>query len=148
MSIEQDIAVFNVKLDAALKSIMENEVFVLARDAIIASVFSEVYGKYEPSEYQRRYDSGGLADPNNIVMVESQATADGYEIAVQNQTRDDYDHRLIAPIVESGEGYEWEQSRIYKMQPYPRPFHEKAEEMIGDGLLDNALERGFRARGF
>ena len=112
----QDIANFNRKLDEAIQQTMETEVFFAAQVAILNAVESEVYQAYnwpyppsdKPEHYERRYEKGGLADPSNIELVSSGPTGDGWEIEVQNRTRDDISQRLIAPVVETGQGYEWE----------------------------------------
>ena len=160
MSLAQDIANFNRKLDEAIQQTMETEVFFAAQVAILNAVESEVYQAYnwpyppsdKPEHYERRYEKGGLADPSNIELVSSGPTGDGWEIEVQNRTRDDISQRLIAPVVETGQGYEWEDSEIYRSEQ-PRPFHKKAEEIVANEKdpylsLDGSIARGLRNRGF
>lgn len=83
-----------------------------------------VYEKYEPTEgptgYKRRKQGGGLADVN---MYESYTeVGDNWsEIHVK-------DERHEVWVVEAGRGYQWEGSRIYAMQPFPRPYFKLAEE--------------------
>ena len=153
MSIEADIALFNAKLDTAIASAMEKDVFAAARDCIIASVFPNVYDKYTPHgkvmHYERRYDDGGLADPENIERVGGGPTPTGYEIEIRNMTEGIDGGGPIDQIIETGMGYEWEGSDIYKKQPYPRPFYDAAEKMmIRDGYFENALMRVLQAEGF
>lgn len=151
MSLAQDIAAFNLRLDTALKETMEYDVFNEARDAILAHVFDDVYDKYTShakDPYERRYTEGGLADTSNIVLTASGPTGDGWEITVEDLAPDQ-DGLPVAEIIESGEGYHWENSEIYQKEPYPRPFHKKAEkDVYQTGAFAAGLKRGLRGHGF
>lgn len=92
---------------------------------------SNVYDKYEPTQYKRRKKNGGLQD-----------TFQAHEIADGIDTIGIVDNRHETIVVESGEGYTWTNSRIYAMQPFPRPFYEAAEdELIADGQIENYLQQ-------
>ena len=67
---------------------------------------------------------------------------------VQDRSRDRDSGRLIAPVVESGKGYQWKKSAIYKTKQ-ARPFHQKAQELaIGTGLVRDALAKSLTESGF
>lgn len=105
-----------------------------------------VYNLYEPSQYDapgypvsRRYDNGGLMDWHNYVVgnpvkmtlfVSNETKGNAYWARSQG-----WDPGYINDIIEEGIGYHWEGSAIYRSQPYPRPFMEKACEMFTDLFL-------------
>lgn len=92
---------------------LKNEVAEEVKRTLKENIIDEVYDKYTPTEYER---TGGLYQDRNI-----EAIVNGNTLSVRS-TRTERG-RDIAQIIESGIGYEWKDSRIYNMQPYPRPFH-------------------------
>ena len=147
---EEEIAGFERRLDEAVRDTMENEAFGYARSCILAKVMTEVYDKYKPTEYERRYDEGGLSDYRNIEIEERNYDAGGgrYEIGVRNLTEGIDGEGPIDTVIEEGVGYTWKGSRIYAMQPYPRPFYAPAEAMIEEGnYLERALGEGLERNG-
>lgn len=141
MSLTQDLAQFRAKLNTAVDQAMENYVGAAAVLKIADAVETEVYDEYRPKVYVRRKEHGGLSDisPQNIVVQYDPTTK---TLHVTDMNRDDETGRLVAPVVESGQGY------TYKTIP-PRPFHKVAEEnMITDGDFEEALAFGLTAQGF
>lgn len=147
--IEKDIATFKAALDTAIEGAMTNEVLDEVKDALQLAIDSEVYGTYQPTKYQRRGEdmmrgTGALTDPD--VMVHS------YDVGTHtltvtdmakggDPTRPERAEKLLAPIIESGEGYTWGLSRIAR-EHRPRPFHDVAERMIAVG--DRVMSFEFR----
>lgn len=151
MSLAADIAAFNARLDAAIADVMEHDIYNLALTSILAVIFPMVYDKYDSpaiEPYERRYDNGGLSDPRNIKLVGSGPVPNGYYIEVRDLAKDE-DGLPLDEIIESGEGYHWKESQIYKKQPYPRPFYEAAEKFaVEGGWFANDLKKGLQDRGF
>lgn len=161
MGLSADLAQFSAKLDAAVQAVVETRIFRAAQVNIAIAVEKCVYEAYTPGgkhPYERRRSEGGLQDPRNIVMVGGKATVTKtpgittIELEVQDIAKDQ-DNLPVAEIIESGEGYHWENSRIYKWEhegrPLARPFHEEAEKMlIEDGSVEAALRSGLNALGF
>ena len=150
MGLAQDIAAFEAKLGAAVEDTMEREVFLNAGLAIVQSVFPNVYERYDPDEYVRRYEEGGLADPRNMEITERRYDRAGgrYEIEVRNTTEGVDGEGPIDQVIEKGVGYDWKGSRIYRQQPYPRPFYEAAEKIAAEGgYVESALRDGLRRHG-
>lgn len=142
MGISADIALFRAKLNGAVDLAMENYVGSAAVLKIADAVETEVYGKYDPVMYERRKGNGGLSDisPENIVVEYDAGTK---TLTVTDMNRDEATGRLVAPVVESGVGYQ------YNVDIGPRPFHKVAEErMISDGDFEEALEFGLKSQGF
>lgn len=144
MAIEDIVARFHAKLDAAIGQAMENDVATMVRVALSNAVETEVYDEYQPHMYKRRGQTdGGLQSQSKDVMVASYDPMT-MTLEVQDMSRDDDTGRLIAPVVESGEGYRfpWDGQK-------PRPFHEKAqEEMMATGWFEGALVSALRGAGF
>lgn len=118
---------------------------------MVASVSDElVYKEYSPTEYERRKSAGGIRDARNY-EVESTGRM---ELMVSNNTpgnpqyaTDDgngWDSGFINDIIENGTGYHWRRSRIYRSQPYPRPFMEKGvDKFVDDYLLPSIHDTFF-----
>ena len=161
MSIEADLSAFRIALDNAIKEIMETDILRVAQVDIMAAVEENVYAKYTPSGYNpyvRRREMGGLQDPNNIVLkgdgvsVISTPTESIFEMEVEDVAKDE-DGFPVAEIIESGEGYHWKESRIYKMEhagmPLKRPFYEAAEELLAsESAVPYWIQHGLENRGF
>ena len=152
MSIEDFVSKFNAALDQSIHRAMEGPVTDSVKAAIVEAVQTEVYDAYERGDYLpyiRRDEvgkSGGLQDWN---VMESKYDPETMTLEVQNMSRDDESGRLIAPVVEEGVGYQWEDSRIYAKQPFPRPFHKKAQEIaIQTGNVGAALRAQLKKDGF
>ena len=87
----------------------------------------------------------GLQDWN---VMEAKYDPSTMTLEVQDRSRDRDSGRLIAPVVESGKGYQWKKSAIYKTKQ-ARPFHQKAQELaIGTGLVRDALAKFLTESGF
>lgn len=151
MSIESFVNRFNAALDESIRKAMEGPVTDSVKAAITSAVQTEVYDAYERGDYLpyiRRDEvgkTGGLQDWN---VMESKYDPSTMTLEVQNMSRDDDTGRLIAPVVESGKGYQWKKSAIYKTKQ-ARPFHQKAQELaIGTGLVRDALAKSLTESGF
>lgn len=163
VGIETDLAAFGARLDAAVANVMENFVHAAAQIAITKSIEENVYEKYDPTEYERRRERGGLTDPANIrirgghVIVSADGVQSVFEMEVEDVAKDE-DGLPVAEIIESGEGYHWENSRIYQWErdgrPLRRPFYEPAEKIMAlesswvEGSFADAVRYGLREHGF
>jgi hypothetical protein len=125
-------------LNQKINKALAKEVADVARDTMSDHVVSDVYEKYEPTQYQR---SGDLYKDVKTTMINENT------LEVENTARDEESGRLIAPVVESGVGYEWESSRIYNMQPFPRPFVENTAKELENGLAKEAMKIGLKKQG-
>lgn len=123
------------KVEARVHAALLNDCAPVVQQAIRESVYQNVYPLYSPSLYVRRMDEGGLTDVSRYDVYLDPAT---HTLTVA-------DDRHEVGVVERGIGYTWEESRIYRYQPYPRPYFAPAEEAISasgvlDSLLQNALD--------
>jgi hypothetical protein len=121
---------------------LDKDVSRVVKDEMKKVIEEVVYNAYEPSQYDRQKDDGGLLDESNI-----KHGVENGQLWIRN-TRSD-EGKDVAEIVETGVGYDWERSRIYKMQPFPRPFHEETKENLEknkkhvDALKDSLKNKGF-----
>lgn len=125
-------------LNKKIQSALASEVADVARDTMSDHVMSDVYSRYEPTEYQR---TGDLYKDIQTTMI------DDNTLEIENVATDEETGRLIAPIVEDGVGYTWDRSRIYQMQPFPRPFVENTAKELESGKAKDALAQGLRRQG-
>lgn len=94
-----------------------------------------VYPLYHKTQYKRRMESGGLADPKNYEIEST-----GLSTTITNNTESNYNQPhpsggFINDIIESGTGYEWTRSEIYEDSPWPRPFMDEAAKSYAEYLL-------------
>lgn len=138
------------KIDAFMKDGTTKE---LASRTFASTAYREdgndlVYGLYTPSEYVRRGEDGGLADWKNYEVVNEGPMA----ISIINNTvgnskyappaSEGYDEGYINDIIESGHGYWWRESSIYR-SPLPRPFMDKACDKFVDDYLMPSIHKTF-----
>lgn len=151
MSIEDFVIKFNAALDQSIHRAMEGPVTDSVKAAIVEAVQTEVYDAYERGDYLpyiRRDEvgkTGGLQDWN---VMESKYDPSTMTLEVQDMSRDDITGRLIAPVVESGKGYQWKRSTIYKTKQ-ARPFHKEAQKIaVREDLVGAALRAQLKEDGF
>ena len=128
---------------------LENKIdsFMKAADTkeLIAKMFAKeakenVYW-YDNTEYERRGKEGGLEDYRNYDVIDGEAKM---SLIISNETKGNpryadmfgggYDPGYITDIIESGNGYWWEHSKIYK-EKTPRPFMDIAADNIMDDYI-------------
>jgi hypothetical protein len=110
----------------------------VGRETMSDHVMSDVYSKYEPSEYQR---SGNLYKDISTQMENDNT------LVIENVAEDEETGRKYAGVVNDGVGYTWEDSRIYNMQPFPRPFIDNTAKELAGGKAKQALAEGLREQG-
>ena len=136
MAIEDFAAQFSAELDRAIQYAMENDV--------ASAVETEVYDAYDPHMYIRRGPMDGGLQDQSLDNMEATYDPQARTLEVQDMSRDEKTGRLVAPVVESGEGYRfpWDGQR-------PRPFHKRAQEIVVEsGWFESALQAGLKAAGF
>ncbi|WP_127566596.1 hypothetical protein [Paenibacillus xylaniclasticus] len=104
------------------------------------------YNEYDPSEYVRRMDGGGISDVRNYTV---EIIGDN-TISITNDATgaDDDFGKPLDEIIVSGTGYTWKNSGIYKMQPYPRDFYsDTVERLKNNGKHVEAIRTGLKRQG-
>ena len=142
------------EVDSYLTNIKQAIDFVLVRDVAPAVVDrienaaeTNVYAAYDPSQYIRRMslnqDSAYDRSASNLTL-----TIDNLTTGNAAQAGEGYDPGEIGDIIESGLGYHWHNSRIYR-NIQPRPWMEQGlEDSVKDHSAERALESGLLSLGF
>jgi len=99
------------------------------REVMALSAQSNVYGAYTPTMYERRHTMD-----NSIAY---KVDASGNTMTVENILTEE----RVFDIVESGSGYTWTKSQIYKMQPFPRQYTQQGIDQFVDDWLMPEIER-------
>lgn len=139
MNIMDEYARIRAKLDGAITSGLHNQVAEGLKERVKEKAYAKVYSYTPGPDFlrTRRYEWGGLADPNNMI-----AYVEGTTLTLDNVTglQNSAQTRLEVPIVESGDGYN---------QPYPRPFmNEARDEYVDSGKAEHDLIAALESAGF
>lgn len=131
-------------LEEAIPDVLEHEVADAVKEAISDQTYPNVYNAYDPKFWSRRGKSGGIADTRNMVAIVS-----GNELIVRSEVplqnlfgKSGKGNGNLANIVETGAGYN---------MPFPRPYHEDAENAIRDKverIMQEALTSALHSRGY
>ena len=116
------------------------DAFAETKEKLKSHIQSDVYDKWDPKDYVRRGESGGLGDieyntkgtKEPYTQTEGDNFAAGFNLRfMPDGTSDQWDEPLsgnwFTRRVESGEGYEW------KRHPGPRPFWTNMINELIDG---------------
>ena len=141
MNVLEEYRKYKKDLLDATQGILETAIADLMKKNVSESVETNVYDKYQSTAkvpYIRRGNDGGLSDEDcyftsteqghNEVTLRLDNLAYGnrrYASWGENPS-EGFDAGKITNIIESGRGYHWRNSKIYKSMPYPRPFMEHA----------------------
>ena len=131
---------------------LDVEVADIVKEVMTDHIIQDVYYKYNPAVYQRRYNNGGLLDPENIIDT----MCDDGELLVQNVTlgSDTYyipniektftsanADKFITPIIEYGQGYD-----VVDIEP--RPFMQNThDDLKQNHYHTEALKQGLKKQG-
>ncbi len=156
MSVLQEYIVYKQTLLDATQGVLETAVADLMKKNVHESVVENVYAAYEPTEYERRGDNYGLSDINCyrttteqdltgvILRLENLAYGNARYASWGRRPSQGWDPGKITNLIETGKGYHWTGSKIYRSMPYPRPFMEAALEKTmteAEPVLVSALKR-------
>lgn len=131
-----------------VKKTIENEVSNKIKETMKERIQEDVYDKYEPTQYVRRREDGGLLDDDNI-KSKTISIKDNISLEITNETLSDSHLKRLDKVIEYGVGYEWEDSEIYKMQPYPRPFINNTKEQIdNENIHIDTLKKSLKSKGY
>lgn len=133
------------ELYARIDASMVTDINRLVKEKMSEHVQSDVYDKYTPKTYERRYDNDGLSDINNMMAEYSMSN---HSLTVQNLTVGNSNYvpqdGFIAPIIESGEGYHYH----FKYFDKPRPFiHNTYEDLLSSKEYIDTLKKSLQRQG-
>lgn len=161
MTITEALKEAKKKAEKKVNQVLADDVFKTVRDEELKQIDDTVYAMEVSGRYQRRFDEGGLLDPDHIV-IDGGAVSDG-RLVVSNITPAnpflngmDSENGLsttpldakIAKLVEFGEyhpngyGYDW-----WK-RAKPRPFIENTRKVLKRRKSHvAAMKKGLKKRG-
>ena len=142
---------YEKKLNTAINRVLRKEVANVVIKSIEDASQPNVYDAYDPSLYSRRYslkrDSSYKKEVHNNtltvtahIMSNPRQPGNGPYVPIE-----------ISEIITNGTPYgpRWSNSRIYNMQPYPRPWMEPGlQDAIDNRSAEMALENGLISLGF
>lgn len=131
---------------------LDTDVADTVKDVMTDHIIQDVYDKYDPTAYQRRYNDGGLLDSENIVAT----IGDDGELLVQNVTMGSGTYyipnikktftsanadKFITPVIEYGKGYD-----VVDIEP--RPFIQNThDDLEQNHYHTEALKRSLKKQG-
>lgn len=136
---------------------LENEVGEYVKDVMQTVIKRDVYDVYTPEMYHRRGEYGGLADQENMnaiaedgVLTVTNTTMAYPYVDMEQNTLSQNAGQLLAPIIESGNGYDYSKWAYYGYGN-PRPFMNNTEielsnskwaieAMLAEGLIRQGIE--------
>lgn len=121
------------------------------RDAIVKVWLDHqdelVYGVYDPMQYVRRGEQGGLADEDNIEEIVTGSINKELEMILTNYTRGENDAagQFINELIEGTAGFAGDPATGMP----PRPYTEPAIRYLQSNrdILSNAIRAGFARHG-
>jgi len=153
--VRNDKEMFAALKDAPFKAVVRPDKYQKVLKRIVSGAVDEhVYERYSPTMYERRYSKsiggrGGLASEQNVKVVFDNQKQ---KITVTNMAMGrDYDaihdvytnnNTYLTPIIETGQGYTWEKSWIYKNK-LPRPFMKEVLAEVAKYFPTLIEQRGF-----
>lgn len=134
---------------------MKSDVSEVVKDVQQYAIEKEVYDKYDPFNYSRRKENGGLQDKDNMIEVVD-VVGNQIILSITNETRGKNEKSLyIAPLVEYGDGvhgeYQYKANRDGTEYRYldPRPFTSRTiEELSRTGIHIDTLVSSLTSKGF
>lgn len=132
------------RIETDIQALLEKyETHDALMEKISESAVRNVYDTYEPTLYERRgVDGVGIADTYNYEVDTGKMS-----LRLLNNTKgnlkykdtEGWDSGYITDIIESGNGYHWTQSEIFKSKQ-ARPFMEEGLEDFIAGYLEPKLD--------
>jgi hypothetical protein len=130
------------KIQSAISDSLLHEVTDVTRETMREQIYSTVYAVYEPTQYVRKMDEGGLSDYHNI----SASLIDDNTLEIRNIRDDHNGMRDVARVVETGVGYHYVTNSVLTDG---RPFTENTvEELKSSKAHVEAMKQGLIRNGF
>lgn len=132
-----------------IQAVTESTVIDYIYDVLQDAIEQIVYEAYKGS-YQRRHNVGGLADKKFFDFTVDKVSDNKMIINVYTNVKTNGRNKsdYLDKIIVEGDSYDWENSEIYKMQPFPRDFYEYAEnELRSDPTFKKLLADSLKKKG-
>lgn len=117
------------------------------------AVQEAVYDEYEPTDYVRREEKGGLKDPSNYMMKAFFDRNGRVCVFMKNMTTGVGAAYYIDEGIVTGKNfYDWKRSKAYYYAThggFERDFYTYMEyQVVGDAELEKIIEKGMRKKGW
>lgn len=134
-----------------IKETIVNDCVKLMYEKMQEMVYRTVYGAYQPTVYQRRYENGGLADMG-LYDFQLDINTNGFTIRmytdVEGADGGNLQGKPLDECIIEGDNYSWVDSQIYQNQPFPRDFYKATfDALIYNGELHYILENELGKKG-
>ena len=139
------------QLHRDLSKIIADVVLVDLRDEIVRIWLEHqaelVYDTYDPIQYVRRADQGGLADPENIESFISGAVTKELHVRLENMTHPVHDAagQFLNRLIEGKEGFAGDPNMGMPARPYTQPAIEYMQK--NPARLKKVITEGFMRHG-
>lgn len=130
-----------------LRECFEEVFYELAGESMEMAIHKEVYAKYRPGAYQRRKRNGGLSDPRNF-NIEIYRDGDDIVGYVKNTATGVGKALYLDEAIVEGNQYDWSDSAIAQMQPFPRDFYKGTIDRIEKARWQYHVRRLMNQRGW
>lgn len=116
------------------------------------AVVEYVYSVYQPKEYERRANAGGLSDMRNMMITNIQIKNGKLHVMFENLTKgnDNLNGEYTSDLIEGGEGTNgkhWSRSGEW-MNPRPFVANMKNNLKANPDVLMKALKQDLMSKGF
>ncbi len=134
----------------AIEEVIEKELFPVVRDTWLEFQHDNVYEVYNPIKYKRRGTNEGLADPDNIVMLDPKKSKELTEFVMVNiatGATEDFEDVLINKLIEGEDGFAGNPLTGMPARPYTEEAVDFLAKGIGRNIVKQALHDGLMKRG-
>ena len=122
-------------------------------DQMVEAIQEAVYDVYQPTQYKRRGEDGGLIDPSNFELQMFLDRNGEVTVFMKNMTTGvGHAFYIDEGIVTGKDFYDWERSQAYYLAQqgkFQRDFYTLMEyKVYNDNELQNLIKRGMEKRGW
>lgn len=155
MAYYKDLKSLFAAMQKDMHEVMADEVYETVVEVQQEEIVREVYDAYEPYQYERRGENGGLLDKNNNRATFFTVNG-GMQMLVQNVTKGQDNGRYITPLIVGGDGaygmeYDYKTNRDGTSWKYlqERDFISSTMRRLERTLeAHEAMRRGLAKRGY
>lgn len=129
-----------------VEELSSEEIISIIKEVMREVIIETVYNKYDAS-YNRRYDDGGFSDITNY-NYKIEVNGNYASITMFNDTKGVNTKNDLDTVIYYGNAYDWINSDIYKLQPYPRNWiEETVKKLYESGELVKRLKDRLSKKG-
>lgn len=149
-------------LEGMIKSKIANELYFssnlqdVVAEKMHDNIIENVYNAFEPKEYERRGNSDGFSDMNNMQFTSSEVVGNTVHFTFENTTEgnDSMSGEELAEMFETGDRSSWDNPHVMdgygRINSSPRPFIQSTIDDLNQNKAElvNALKKDLKNLGF